>query len=96
VIKGDMSIVGPRPEMEMFIKQCEGRIPFYRLRLAVKPGITGWAQVWYYHTSTLAGYRNKFKYDLYYLANLSLKLDLEIVVRTIFRIFGYPKIDPRG
>jgi exopolysaccharide biosynthesis polyprenyl glycosylphosphotransferase len=93
VIKGDMSIVGPRPEMEMFTRQCEDKIPFYRLRLAINPGITGWAQVWHGHTSTLTGYKSKFQYDLYYLSNLSLKLDLEIIVRTIFRIFGYPRID---
>jgi len=95
VIRGEMSLVGPRPEMEMFITMCEKKIPFYRLRLAVKPGITGWAQIMYRHTSTLYGYRNKFKYDLYYLANLSLKLDLEILVRTVFRILGYPKIEVR-
>jgi len=82
VIKGEMSIIGPRPEMDMFIKQCEARIPFYRLRLAIKPGITGWAQVWYGHTSTLKGYKNKFEYDLYYLSHLSLRLDLEIMMRT--------------
>ena len=95
VIKGNMSIVGPRPEMEVYIEQWEGEIPSYRLRLAVKPGITGWAQVWFGHTSTLKGYKNKFQYDLYYLSNLSLKLDLEIMVRTVFRILGYPKIKTR-
>ena len=91
VLKGDMSIVGPRPEMEMFIRHCEKKIPFYRLRLAVRPGITGWAQIWYSHTSTFSGYKKKFRYDLFYLANLSLKLDLEIMVRTILRVMGYPK-----
>lgn len=95
VVRGEMSLVGPRPEMEMFITLCEKKIPFYRLRLAVKPGITGWAQIMYRHTSTLYGYKNKFKYDLYYLANLSLKLDLEILVRTVFRVLGYPKIEMR-
>ncbi|MEA3489040.1 MAG: exopolysaccharide biosynthesis polyprenyl glycosylphosphotransferase [Candidatus Omnitrophota bacterium] len=92
VIIGDMSIVGPRPEMQMFIEHCEERIPFYKMRLAVRPGITGWAQVWYTHTSTLRGYKSKFKYDLYYLANLSLRMDLEIMLRTVLRIFGYPKV----
>ncbi len=91
VLRGDMSIVGPRPEMEMFTQRCEARIPFYRLRLAVRPGITGWAQVWFTHTSTLSGYKGKFEYDLYYLANLSLRLDLEIIIRTVFRLLGYPR-----
>jgi exopolysaccharide biosynthesis polyprenyl glycosylphosphotransferase len=91
VIKGDMSLVGPRPEMEVFINKCEKQIPFYRLRLAVRPGITGWAQIWHGHTSTLAGYKSKFKYDLYYLANSSVKLDLEILLRTVFWILGYPR-----
>ena len=91
-----MSIVGPRPEMEMFTRRCEERIPFYRLRLAVRPGVTGWAQVWFTHTSTLSGYKNKFEYDLYYLANLSLRLDLEIIIRTLFRLIGYPKLRAGG
>ena len=91
VVRGDMSIVGPRPEMEIFIKRCEKRIPFYRLRLSIKPGITGWAQVWYMHTSTLAGYKRKFEYDLYYLANVSLKFDIEIIARTALKLIGYPK-----
>jgi len=86
IIKGDMSIAGPRPEMEMFIKQCEEKVPFYRLRLAVKPGLTGWAQVWFRHTSTLSGYKDKFEYELYYLANVSVRLDLEIILRTVFLI----------
>lgn len=90
VIKGDMSIVGPRPEMEMYIRECQGIIPFYKLRLSMRPGLTGWAQVWYYHTSTLEGYKAKFRYDLFYLANLSLKLDIEIMARTLLRVSGYP------
>ena len=94
VIKGDMSIVGPRPEMEMFIRDCEKKIPFYRLRLAVKPGITGWAQIRFLHTSTLIGYQEKFRYDLYYLSNQTFRLDLEIIVRTILRLVGFPRIKP--
>lgn len=87
VVKGDMSLVGPRPEMEIFIKACEETIPFYRLRLDVKPGMTGWAQVAFRHTSTLEGYRDKFEYDLYYLSHLSLRFDLEILARTAFVLF---------
>ncbi|MFA6637193.1 MAG: exopolysaccharide biosynthesis polyprenyl glycosylphosphotransferase [Candidatus Omnitrophota bacterium] len=91
IIKGDMSIVGPRPEMEMYIRQCQKAVPFYRLRLNIRPGLTGWAQVWYSHTSTIEGYKEKFRYDLFYLANLSLKLDLEIMARTVLRVMGYPR-----
>lgn len=90
VLKGDMSIIGPRPEMETFTHRCEKRIPFYRLRLSIRPGITGWAQVWFHHTSTLSGYKRKFEYDLYYLEHGTLKLDFEILIRTIFRVIGYP------
>jgi lipopolysaccharide/colanic/teichoic acid biosynthesis glycosyltransferase len=70
--------------MEMFIKASEGEIPFYRLRLDVKPGLTGWAQVAFRHTSDLSAYQEKFEYDLYYLSHRSLPLDLEIIARTVF------------
>lgn len=90
VLKGDMSLVGPRPEMEMFIRACEDEIPFYRLRLDVKPGITGWAQVAFRHTSSLDAYKEKFEYELYYLSHLSLRFDLEILARTIFILLFKP------
>lgn len=90
VVKGDMSLVGPRPEMEIFIQACENKIPFYRLRLDVKPGITGWAQVAYRHTSTLEAYQQKFEYELHYLSHLSLRFDLEILARTFFVLFLKP------
>ena len=89
VLLGDMSIVGPRPEMELYVTRCEKHVPLYRLRLAVRPGITGWAQVSYVHTSTLSGYRRKLEYDLYYLKNMSFRLDLEILIRTFFLLLGY-------
>ena len=89
VIKGDMSIVGPRPEMELYVTKCEKHIPLYRLRFAVRPGITGWAQVAYIHTTTLSGYRRKLEYDLYYLKNMSIKMDLEIIIRTFFLLLGF-------
>ena len=89
VIIGDMHLVGPRPEMEMYVSRCEKSVPLYRLRLAVKPGITGWAQVSYTHTSTLSEYRRKLEYDLYYLKNMSFRLDLEILIRTLFLLLGY-------
>ena len=91
ILRGDMSLVGPRPEMQVYIKQCQGKINFYKLRLAIKPGLTGWAQVWFRHTSTLKTYKTKFQYDLYYLSEMSMMLDLEILIRTIFYLLGYRK-----
>jgi len=89
VLIGDMSIVGPRPEMETFAHKCEKLIPDYQwLRLSVRPGITGWGQVWHEHTTTNAGYRGKFEYDFYYLANASFRFDLEIIVLTAIKVIG--------
>ncbi len=90
VIKGDMSLVGPRPEMEIFIATCEKEIPLYRLRLYAQPGLTGWAQVAFRHTSSLSAYKEKFEYELYYLSHMSLQLDLEILARTVFTILFRP------
>ncbi len=67
IIKGDMSIVGPRPEMIEFHNLMSSQIPFYNYRLKLNPGITGWAQIHYKHTSTLEDYIKKTEYDLYYI-----------------------------
>lgn len=84
VIKGDMSIIGPRPELEVFYIEFEETIPNFRDRLAVKPGLTGWAQV-------NGGYditpEQKLKYDLEYIDNLSFKLETKIFFKTIKVIF---------
>lgn len=85
VLKGEMSVIGPRPERPEFIRHFEKKIPFYSLRLAVKPGITGWAQVNFRYASTFEDIQKKFRYDLYYLKNLSFWLDIQIVVLT-FRV----------
>lgn len=84
VIKGEMSFIGPRPELEVFYKKFEETIPNFRDRLAVKPGITGWAQVngGYDITS-----EEKLKYDLEYIHDLSFKLDFKIFFKTIKVIF---------
>ncbi len=83
VLKGDMSLVGPRPERPYFVEQLAGEIPLYNRRHRVKPGITGWAQVkWKYDTS-LADVRQKVKYDLFYIENMSLRMDLKILFRTV-------------
>ena len=84
VIKGEMSLIGPRPESEVFYKEFEKDIPNFRDRLKVKPGLTGWAQV-------NGGYdispKEKFKLDLYYIDNIGPKLETEIFFRTIKVVF---------
>jgi len=83
VLKGEMSIVGPRPERPEFIAQLQQEIPFYRTRLSVKPGLTGWAQVQYQYSNTIKDALIKLEYDLYYIKYRSLPLDLLIILRTI-------------
>ncbi|MFN4290783.1 MAG: TIGR03013 family XrtA/PEP-CTERM system glycosyltransferase [Permianibacter sp.] len=82
VLKGDMSFVGPRPERPEFVEQLSHKIPFYAMRHRVKPGITGWAQVNYPYGDSEADTREKLQYDLYYIKNYSLFLDLTILVQT--------------
>lgn len=83
VVVGDMSFVGPRPERPEFDEQLEREIPFYRARRAVRPGLTGWAQVEYHYGNTLTDALRKVEYDLYYIKNESLYLDLLILLRTV-------------
>jgi sugar transferase (PEP-CTERM system associated) len=82
VLRGDMSIVGPRPERPEFVSQLTEAIPFYGQRHVVKPGLTGWAQVRYTYGATVEDAVEKLQYDLYYIKNLSLALDLVIVIET--------------
>ncbi len=84
VLKGDMSLVGPRPERPYFVEKLSQEIPLYRRRLRVKPGITGWAQVRWRYDSSIEDVRQKVKYDLFYIANMSLRMDLKIMLRTIY------------
>lgn len=88
IIKGDMSIVGPRPEMIEFHNLMSGQIPFYNYRLKLNPGITGWAQICYKHTSTLEDYIKKTEYDLYYIKNRNIFLDLQIMLKTLETMLG--------
>jgi sugar transferase (PEP-CTERM system associated) len=83
VLVGHMSFIGPRPERPEFVAELQRQIPFYMERLAVKPGITGWAQVRYEYGSSLEDAVEKLQYDLYYIKNLSLFLDLLIVLNTV-------------
>jgi exopolysaccharide biosynthesis polyprenyl glycosylphosphotransferase len=82
VLKGDMSLVGPRPERPEFADILTQQIPFYRLRSIIKPGLTGWAQVQYGYSRSVADTVAKLEYDLYYIKHQSLWLDLWILLRT--------------
>jgi sugar transferase (PEP-CTERM system associated) len=83
VLRGDMSFVGPRPERPFFVEQLAREIPFYQQRHAVKPGLTGWAQVKYQYGSTIEDAMEKLRYDLYYIKHVSIALDLSIVFDTV-------------
>lgn len=83
VLAGDMSLVGPRPERPFFVAQLTREIPFYGIRHSVKPGITGWAQVRYKYGATVEDAIHKLQFDLYYVKNHSLLLDLVILFKTI-------------
>ncbi len=83
VLIGDMSIVGPRPEREYFVEKLEKEIQFYSRRLIVKPGITGWAQIKHKYDETIDDVKEKLRYDLYYIENMSLLLDVKIIIQTL-------------
>jgi exopolysaccharide biosynthesis polyprenyl glycosylphosphotransferase len=82
VLRGDMSIVGPRPERPEFVSELEKRIPYYRHRHCIKPGITGWAQINHKYGDTIEDTIVKLEYDLYYIKNLAPALDAVIMFRT--------------
>jgi len=83
ILKGEMSFIGPRPEREYFVRELKKKIPYYSLRFVVKPGLTGWAQVNYRYGSSIEDAIEKLTYDLYYIKNMSLFLDLRIILKTI-------------
>ena len=83
ILKGEMSFIGPRPEREYFVRKLKKKIPYYSLRFVVKPGLSGWAQVNYRYGSSLEDAIEKLSYDLYYIKNMSLFLDLRIILKTI-------------
>ncbi|HZR42600.1 MAG TPA: sugar transferase, partial [Ktedonobacteraceae bacterium] len=83
ILRGEMSLIGPRPERQTFVSQLEQVIPFYRCRLRVKPGLTGWAQVKHPYASTNYDALIKLQYDLYYIKHQSFILDLCIILRTV-------------
>ena len=83
MLKGDMSLVGPRPERPEFVKQLTEAMPFYALRLLVKPGVTGWAQLQHGYAGTIDENLRKLEYDLYYIKNRGPILDTAIMLRTL-------------
>ncbi|MBR6379918.1 MAG: sugar transferase [Fibrobacter sp.] len=84
VLKGDMSMVGPRPERAVFIGKLREQIPLYIGRLKMKPGLTGWAQVRHHYDNSIEDVQIKLQYDMYYYENMSLLLDFQILVRTVY------------
>lgn len=89
VLAGEMSLVGPRPERPFFVEQLSKEIPFYKRRLKVRPGVTGWAQVKHKYDENVEDVKEKLRYDLFYIENMSLSNDLKILFRTIFVVlFG--------
>jgi lipopolysaccharide/colanic/teichoic acid biosynthesis glycosyltransferase len=90
VLRGDMSLVGPRPERPEFVPELERALPHYRDRLNVRPGITGLAQIQLAPDTDLSSVRRKLRYDLYYLRHISLLLDLKIMVCTGCKLFSIP------
>jgi sugar transferase (PEP-CTERM system associated) len=83
VLKGDMGFVGPRPERPEFVEWLTREVPYYNLRHLVRPGITGWAQVCYEYGASLDQAKEKLRYDLYYIKNISLMFDILIILQTV-------------
>ncbi len=89
ILKGDMSIIGPRPERPIFVKEIADVMPFYETRHVIKPGLTGWAQVNYPYGDSIGDSLVKLQYDLYYIKHRSLFLDINIIVKTISTVVFY-------
>jgi lipopolysaccharide/colanic/teichoic acid biosynthesis glycosyltransferase len=83
VLRGEMSLVGPRAELPSLVNEYQRQIPFYRARLLVKPGLTGWAQINYGYVASVTETVIKLEYDLYYIKHRTLAMDVAIILRTI-------------
>ena len=83
ILKGDMSFIGPRPERMTFVQELKKEIPYYSIRHTVKPGLTGWAQVCYPYGASIEDSLHKLEYDLYYIKNISILLDITIIMKTV-------------
>jgi exopolysaccharide biosynthesis polyprenyl glycosylphosphotransferase len=90
ILIGDMSLVGPRPERQHFISQLKHEVPLYLRRLKMKPGLTGWAQVKHRYDSSIEDVKTKILFDLWYFENMSISLDMLILLRTVWVVVtGY-------
>lgn len=89
VLKGEMSLIGPRPERPEFVHQLEQEIPYYAMRHVIKPGLTGWAQVMHPYASSVQDQKDKLMYDLYYIKERNLLMDLKIIVKTISTVIFF-------
>ena len=89
ILKGDMGLIGPRPERPEFVKDLENKIPFYAIRHVVRPGLTGWAQVNYPYANTIEEQETKLRYDLYYIKERSAFLDFKIFIKTFTTVLYF-------
>ncbi|QVY65806.1 exopolysaccharide biosynthesis polyprenyl glycosylphosphotransferase [Polaribacter sp. Q13] len=89
ILKGDMSLIGPRPERPEFVKDLEAKIPFYAIRHVIRPGLTGWAQVNYPYANTIEEQETKLRYDLYYIKERSAFLDFKIFIMTFTTVLYF-------
>ena len=89
VLRGEMSFVGPRSEQKELVNLFQEKVPFYRARMLVKPGITGWAQIHQNYAETVEETIIKLEYDLYYIENASLMMDISIIFRTVTSVLGF-------
>ena len=88
ILKGDISFIGPRPIRQHFADQLSSVIPFYELRFSVQPGLSGWAQVNHDYAGSIEGQKQKFEYELFYIQNMSLFLDVLTIVKTVKSVFS--------
>ncbi len=90
IIRGDMATIGPRPERPYFVEKLQNKYPFYHRRLKIRPGVSGWAQIKQPYDEKYEDVHQKLKYDFYYIENLSFRLDLKIILGTIWvTVFGH-------
>jgi len=89
ILKGEMSLIGPRPERPEFVKDLESKIPFYAIRHVIRPGLTGWAQVNYPYANTIEEQETKLRYDLYYIKERNSFLDFKILIKTISTVLFF-------